>query len=212
MLSLGMSKITYSSEQFSQLMKFLDVTAAFQRLARMTFVTGSKRRETDAEHSWQLAMLAWFVANQLKLKVDMGRLLQYAIAHDLVEVYAGDTYFYTQDKALKDSKEERELAARERLRQEFPEFSELHAAIDDYEARKYPESVLIYTLDKLISPLNIYQDDGYSWQIDGVTLDMLINGKTEKISKSPEVTAIWNELIAILKTKPELFPKIDRKI
>jgi len=45
----------------------------------------------------------------------MDKVIKYALVHDLVEVYAGDTYVYTKNQDELDSKEDREKEAADRL-------------------------------------------------------------------------------------------------
>lgn len=106
--------------------KMLNVLQAVERVIR---VKDQDRWENDMEHSYHLAMLAWYIIDSQKLSLDREKVFCYALAHDLVEVYAGDTYLYSEDKELLASKPERERLAAERLMVEFPEVPEIHRAI-----------------------------------------------------------------------------------
>jgi putative hydrolase of HD superfamily len=171
----------------------------FQKITRMIWVRAENRRENDVEHSYDLAMLAWYLASSRKLDLDIDLLLKYALLHDLVEVYAGDTPIYSKDAGHLESKSQREKDAAERLRTELPEFDELHALIERYERREDKESRFIYALDKIEPMLAIYDDGGRSWQTDGVTLAMLIEHKKDKVAVSPEVEGYFNELIELMR-------------
>ena len=144
------------------------------------------------EHSWQLAMLAWYVIDTEKLPLDKGKVLQYALAHDLVETYAGDTYFY--DPEAEATKHQREKEAQERIAKEHPEFASLHATISAYEAREDEESKFVYALDKTIDPLNIYLEDGLLWREKGVTLEMLLEKKLAKVKCSATPQKLFDTL------------------
>src|SRR5580704_1310169 len=104
--------------------KFRALLDAFSLVERVMHVKGREQRENDTEHSYTLAMLAWYLADAFDLGLDKDRLLRYALVHDLVEVYAGDTYVLDEE-GLK-TKHEREEKARLRLIEEFPEFKDLH--------------------------------------------------------------------------------------
>lgn len=173
----------------------------------MVYRRGEDRLENDAEHSYQLAMTAWYLNNSEQLKLDTGLLLGYALVHDLVEVHAGDTYAYTRDAGERESKEAREAAAAEQIAADFPEFPELHELLRRYEERADREARFIYALDKLLPILNIYQDSGRSWHREGVTLQMIRDYKTSKVAVSPEVEPYFQELMAILESQPSLFPR-----
>src|SRR6266498_1836918 len=189
-----------------KIVKFIQLTHEFQSVTRRIFVVGDSRRENDMEHSFQLALLAWYIADSEKLALDKNRLVQYALIHDLVEVYAGDTVPYG-DKALLATKKEREYNAAQRLQKEVPEFKDLHRLIEKYEARTDKESKFVYALDKIIPIFNIYLDSGHTWQADGVTLDMLIAYKTDKVAFDERIKKYFDELVRILKKEEvNLFP------
>ncbi len=179
------------------------MTHGIQQVKRTILVNGEERNENDVEHQYQLAMLAWYIINSEKLLLNKDLAIQYALVHDMVEVYAGDTYFLNTDV---DDKIKREREAAEQLKTEFEEFTDLHILIDGYERRENPESRFIYALDKLLPVLNIYLDGGRTWKSYGITSDMLIHNKREKISISPEVSVCFEQLIIRLKEEePGLF-------
>ena len=178
----------------------------FRNIERMILIKGSDRKENDSEHSYSLAMLAWYITTTYNLPFDKEKILKYALVHDLVEVYAGDTYAYTEDKALLDSKEQREKEAAERLKKEFPEFEELHKLIHEYEQKSDEESKFIYALDKIEPMLYIYLDNGRLWKEYNISLKMSIEHKIEKVSVSPTIKKIFDELLTLLeKDKNTLF-------
>ncbi len=104
--------------------------------------------ENDAEHSYALAMAAWFLAAHFP-KLDSGKLIRYALAHDLLEIHAGDTSVFA-DKEMLASKAEREAQAVAQLAREWADFPELVEAIRAYEARDSEEAKFVYALDKVM--------------------------------------------------------------
>lgn len=185
---------------FEKLLEFNKILLAFREVERQIFVRNSDARENDAEHSYQLAVLGWYVASQID-HLDEVRVLKYGLAHDLVEVYAGDTDVFSKDADFHASKQEREAKAAEQLKKEFPEFAELHEILEEYEKKDNSESRFVYALDKLVPALNIYQDGGRTWRKRGITLGMIIEEKTKKISISPEVAQYFKEFVERLKNK-----------
>ena len=62
---------------------------------RQTLLINKSRQENDAEHSWHLAVMAMILYEYVdNSKVDLLRVLKMVLVHDLVEIYAGDTYAY----------------------------------------------------------------------------------------------------------------------
>ncbi|MDB5244205.1 MAG: metal dependent phosphohydrolase, putative hydrolase of superfamily [Parcubacteria group bacterium] len=183
------------------LLRFVELLQQYRAVERRVLVKNSDRSENDAEHSYSLAMLAWYINSSYKLDLDREQLFMAALAHDLVEVYAGDTYLYSTDKAHVDSKHEREAMAAKRLEDEFPEFPELHHAIKRYEKREDPESIFIYALDKIDPVLAIYTDGGRTWKKDNVSLDMLVTMKAPRVAVDKTISVIFEQLVTRLKAE-----------
>ncbi len=192
--------------ELEQIFKFIKLTHDFQKVERTIFVAGTNRNENDVEHSYQLALVAWYIISTYKLSLNIDLAIKYGLLHDLVEVYAGDTYIFDKDQSVIDSKVEREYKALERLKDEFPEFSEMTDLIVQYEKREDEESKFIYALDKVVAPINIYLDGGKLWKVKGVTFDELVNNKTPKVAEHAEVKKYFDQLLVLLeKEKQELF-------
>jgi putative hydrolase of HD superfamily len=197
-------------QDLQNLIEFTKFTHKFQQVIRTILATGEDRNENDAEHSFQLALIAWYVINSMGLDYDLEKVIKYAIAHDLVETYAGDTYFHTKDKESIDNKQEREAEAAKRIAIEFPEFKELHEVIQAYEEKSDKEVKFIYALDKMIPVMNIYIDKGKSWHKHNVSLEM-IRTKDKKISENSDIEKLWQELVILLnKDKYNLFPQNNK--
>ena len=178
-------------EKLIEFTKFLN---EFHRVQRAVWATGENRMENDAEHSFQLAMTAWYLITLHKLEYDLYLVLQYALAHDLVEIYAGDTGLFSKDRAHKESKAQREHEAFLKIKQKFLEFPELTEIIQKYELKGDPESLFVYALDKILPPLNIHLDNGRAYQTQKVTLKMEIESKTDKVAVSPEIKEYYEEI------------------
>lgn len=189
-----------------RLLAFTKILNELRLVERVVRVNGSDRWENDQEHSYNLAMLAWYICESQNLSLDREKVFRYALAHDLVEVYAGDTYLYTEDKALLESKVERERVAALRLEKEFPELPELHAAIQGYVTREDRESRFVYALDKIEPVLKMYLDNGRTWREKEISFDRMYESKKDKVALSPEIKPYFDELMTLLKSKEkELF-------
>lgn len=187
-----MAEITLTS-----LLKYVDFTNKFRLVLRRGQVPGEEREENDLEHSGQLGLIAMYLNDALQLKLDLGLLLGFALAHDLVETYAGDVPFHA-DAALLEAKAAKEHAAAERIKSEFPEHLELHATIEAYERRESTEAKFIYALDKMLPAFNAYLDGGRGIRRDNITLET-IQTKDGKIAVSPELVPFWQDFIELLK-------------
>ena len=158
--------------------------------------------ENDTEHSYNLAMTAWFLAQWFP-ELDKNRLIQYSLVHDLVEIHAGDTYIYASQEELS-SKEQREADALLKLESDWADFDDMNETIHAYERRLDAESKFIYALDKIMPIMLIYIHDGYTWEKEGVTTNMLHEAKIEKVKLSPEVLPYFEQLYELLLSRPDL--------
>ena len=188
---------------------FLKMLRDFEKVERVVYRTPN-RQENDVEHSYQLAMMAWFFADYLNLPLSKEKLMMYALAHDLVEVYAGDTpvYHVPGHPNTIETKKEREAQALIEIQKNFSYFKGMVDAVTAYEDRLDLESIFIYELDKLVPALNIYLDNGLSWNVLGVTLADVVRDKRKKITSVKELVGVLDELLARLEAEQgRLFEK-----
>lgn len=167
-----------------------------------------ERNETDTEHTFTLAMTAWFLA-QYYPELDTNKCIRYALVHDLVEIYAGDTYAFA-DQARLDSKVEREKAALEQIRKEWPDFTEMTKAIEGYETLDDKESCFVYALDKIMPPLLIFMAEGHTWKRQRITFDMHHSKKLQQVPKSPEIYEYYEQLVKLLRKNLHYFHQEEK--
>lgn len=154
-------------------------------------------RENDVEHSYTLAMAAWFLAQYFP-ELDKDCVIRFALAHDLVEMYAGDTYIFA-DKTLLDTKKQREEKAARRIGVEWPDFQEMNESITAYEAKDSPEALFVYALDKIMPILVNVLTEGHTWKLESITLKQLHDNKLDKVSVSPEIRPYYDQLYELLR-------------
>lgn len=184
--------------QFSQLMlKFQNVVRAFY-LPR-----GDK--ENDVEHSYHLAMMAWYLNSAGDLGYDADRLIKYALIHDLVEAYVGDVHAF--DIAGRVGKAEREAAAVLRFEAEFPEAWDMAPLMQAYMSHADAEAKFVYALDKLMPMIMIYLDNGRTWREEGFRYEVIHEVQASKIALSAPVNELYQQLRYIFEHRPELFAK-----
>ena len=113
-----------------------------KNIFRQTHLTGHGRNENDAEHSWHLAMTAWVLYDHCALEgTDLNRILKMALIHDLVEIYAGDTFAY--DKKGYATKENREDNSADKLFSMLPDGQgkEYHDLWIEFDDMKTPDAI-----------------------------------------------------------------------
>ena len=108
------------SSRLGAQLRFLAEVDQMKNIARGTLLIDGSRFETDAEHSWHFALMALTLAEYAPFpELDLMRVLQMALVHDLVEIYADDTYAYDADANR--TQAAREEAAADRLFSILPE-------------------------------------------------------------------------------------------
>lgn len=126
---------------------FLQSASALKDTLR-TGRTAGGRQESSAEHSWRLCLLAVLLADEFE-NIDLVRLLQLCVVHDLAEAVTGDVPAPCQ--AAADGRKERERVALRLLCTPLPEDlrQRIEALCGEYEAGCSPESLLAKGLDKI---------------------------------------------------------------
>lgn len=129
-----------------QIIKFLHESEKLKTLLRHSWLS-SGRRESVAEHSWRLALMAMVIGPNLKIAVDINKVIKMVIVHDLGEIHYKDNWAF--NKQPKD-KVQAERAALKKLTRTLS--TELRAEIvslwEEFEALKTPEARFAKFLDK----------------------------------------------------------------
>lgn len=193
----------------SRLIEFQNLLLKFREIERTVYIPPSnKDMENDIEHSYSLAMTAWFLAPYFP-KINTQQVVLLALAHDLVEIHAGDTFSYGADREAKKAREE---AAQKQLQKEWPDFPGLHEAIGEYEALSSEEAKFVYALDKLMPSMINYLDEGYFWKKHGITFEMFQHEKETKMPVSAEVYPYYHELVSLLGDTKKYFAQSEKNI
>ena len=143
-------------------------------ITRQTYITDAIRMEDDAEHTWHMAVMAILLAGYSNEKIDVLKTVSILLIHDLVEIYAGDTYAY--GGVSKEDQHNKEARSADRLFGKLPaeEGKKLRALWDEFERADTPEARFAHTMDN-IQPmmLNDYTG-GKSWKEHGVHLSQIL--------------------------------------
>ena len=101
------------NKDIEKLFSFIVEIDKMKTIYRQTYILAEDRQETDAEHSWHMAIMVPLLSKYSNEPIDEGHTIKLCLAHDLVEIYAGDTYCY--DAKASEDKEDREKASAEKL-------------------------------------------------------------------------------------------------
>ena len=180
------------------------LTFSFARIKRLT-LRDDGEHESDTDHTVMLSLCACAIADKLyRNRLDLGRVAQFAIVHDLVEAYAGDTDTVNITEERRLDKERREREALERIRREFNGvYPWIPETIEAYETRTEPEARFVKTLDKAMTKVTNTINKGEAIKKKGTTYEEIkmffANQLAEYDSKYgkefPELISILDELM-----------------
>lgn len=163
------------------------------------------RFENDAEHGFLLATLGCAIAQQMSPQLNLGKISQYALVHDLVEAYAGDTTIWAPAEAHA-TKEKREEEALELIEERFGErFPWIDQTIKKYELFDEPESCFVYALDKIIPYIVMAAVDHQPFPPHKELYEEKMAVARKKIARYPELLDLFEDLDADYKKRPHFF-------
>ena len=162
--------------------------------------TSSGRRESVAEHSWRLAVMALLLADAYP-ELDNNKLIKMCLIHDFGEALTGDIPSFYKTEA----DEHREARAVEQLLAPLPDAlrEELSALFAEMEARETPEAKLFKALDNMEAVVSHNEADISTW-IEKEMTEMLVYGAD---------TAVWHPYTAALREllRQDSIKKIERE-
>ena len=150
----------------SPAVKLAELILRFGRVNRATYHPDGVRPESDTDHTVMLGVLACALAAKWRhLSLNVGRVAEFALVHDLAEAYAGDTQSFDITAEAKADKEAREVAAFARIAREFAaHFPWLVGTLGAYEAQKEPEARFVRYLDKVTPKLTHALNGGVAFR------------------------------------------------
>lgn len=146
--------------------KQLLFTAEIDRMTdvlRRTLLINKSRRENDAEHSWHIAVMAMLFSEYAPEPVDIGRVVQMCVIHDIVEIDAGDTFAF--DEKGNAGKAEREKEAADRLFAKLPpdQGNMIRSLWEEFDAMETADAKFAACMDRLQPFLHNTLTDGHTW-------------------------------------------------
>lgn len=161
-------------EKLKKQMQFLKEIDKLKNIFRQSLITDKSRYENDAEHSWHIAMYAVVLQEYAPKDIDILKVIKMCLIHDLVEIYAGDTFLY--DEEMSQTKEKREKEAGKTLYAMLPENQgkELYSLWEEFEQKQTKEAIFCHTLDRLEPIMLNYITEGGSWKKHNVTKDIVL--------------------------------------
>ena len=157
------------SSDLQKIVHFIVELDKLKAVLRKTKPVGLDRYENIAEHSWQVCVLAQLLGAYASTPLDILRVTELLLVHDIPEIDVGDQIVYqTKDNSRADA--ERDAAAR--IFGLLPEHQAdwLMSRWQEYEDRKTGEAVFAYAIDRLMPVLHNISNNGQSWRENRISL------------------------------------------
>ena len=180
--------------------QLLEILAVAEKLKCVTrhCDTSTGRRESVAEHSWRIALMAMLLTPEFP-EADMDKVIRMCLIHDLGEAFTGDipTFNKSQDH------EAAEKAAYDGWVQSLPvdARAEFTAFLGEMEALQTQEAKIYKALDKLEAVIQHNESDISSWL--PLEYDLQLRYGAENVTFSPYMQALKAEIDSWTKRKIE---------
>ena len=188
-------------ERLAQQMDFCREVDKEKEVFRQSFLCSGSRRENDAEHAWHMTLMAMILQEYSNEDVDLLKVIEMLVIHDIVEIDAGDTYAYDVE-GLK-SQEDREKKAADRIFGMLPDDQRdfLFELFHEFEAGETAESKFARALDNVQPVMQNDASDGRDWREKGIRLSQAIE-RQRRTARGSQI--LWDEV-----SKPMLQKNID---
>jgi putative hydrolase of HD superfamily len=186
-------------EKLERQLEFIIEIDKIKDIYRKSKLFHGDRFENDAEHSWTICIMALLLREYSNFPVNIEKIIPMLLIHDIVEIEAGDTFLYSEER---NKAHNNELKASERIfglldNKQKEYFNELW---NEFEERKTNEAKFAAVFDRLEPLIQNYVSEGYSWKKYDITYEMIIekNKHIEEGSKE-----IWEFVLKILENAVE---------
>jgi putative hydrolase of HD superfamily len=161
-------------DRFVHQLEFIIEIDRLKEVYCQSYVLHADRHENSAEHSWQLALAAWLLAEHANEPIEVSRVIRMLLVHDLVEIDAGDTFVY--DAAGNLEKAVKEKKAADRIFGLLPpdQRNQWRSLWEEFENRETAEARFAQALDRLLPILHNYFAKGRSWKEHGITREQAL--------------------------------------
>lgn len=133
-------------------------------ILRQTSLIDGSRNENDAEHSWHIAVMAMVLSEYANKEIDICKAIKMLLVHDIIEIYAGDTFCY--DTEANKSKKERELEAADRIFGILDQDKgrKIRELWEEFEEMKTDEAIFAAAMDRMQPLFSNYYSGGGTWK------------------------------------------------
>ena len=171
--------------------KLLDILHTAERLKDTTrhSTTSRRRPESVAEHSWRIALMAFFLRDEFP-GADMDRVIRMCLIHDLGECFTGD--IPTFNKTADNEATEEQLLMDWVTAMPEPYRGEMAALYEEMAVLQTTEAKIYKALDNMEAVLQHNEAPLDTWIEKEYTLNLTYGD--DKVAFSPYLTALRAQL------------------
>jgi putative hydrolases of HD superfamily len=173
-----------------RIIEFIVAVDGLKAVVRKTRPTGLDRYENAAEHSWQVSLLALLLAKHARDAIDIQRVIEILLVHDIPEIDVGDRIVYAGHDAARSAAERQ---AAERIFGLLPR-DQARLCLErweEYEARASNEAIFAYAIDRTMPLLHNLATDGRAWRENRIPLERVL-GVNSAIGEA--LPSVWEHL------------------
>lgn len=179
-----------------QIVDFILELERLKGVERRARPLGLERYENPAEHSWQIALLAWSLAPYAGAEIDIQRVIGMLLVHDIGEIDTGDTMVFVEG-----GWEERKAAELAAVRRIFgllpePQAARFLSLWQEFEDGETPEARFAHAVDRAMPVLLNLNNEGQSWRENGISHERVVRRVGPPIQAG--CPALWEYLEARL--------------
>ena len=179
-----------------QIIDFILELDRLKGVTRKTRPVGLDRYENSAEHSWQIALLGASLAQYAGEPVDVDRVIQMLLVHDIGEIDTGDTIFYAEEGVSDRKAAERRAVTRIFGLLPEPQRTKFLSLWEEFERGETPEARFAHAADRAMPVILNLANDGQSWRENGITYERVVSRVGPPIRNG--CPALWEYLEARL--------------
>jgi len=165
-------------------------------IIRNTLLTDGSRFENAAEHSWHVALAALVLFDSAPVKgMDLPRIVNMLLVHDLVEIDAGDMLCY--DSVQIPVQKAKERLAAERIFNLLPDSQAdmLRQLWQEFDALETPEARFANAVDRLQPLLQAIRTEGKTWRQHRIRKDQVIERMQPIRTALPD---LWGDVLEMI--------------
>lgn len=174
--------------EVKKLLEVLTTAEHLKDMPRHCYTSGG-RRESVAEHSWRLTLMAYWVSDEFP-EADLEKLLKMCLIHDLGEAFTGDVP--TFEKTEKDKEKEAHFLTEWVVKFPSPFREEMQALYSEMEERQTLEAHIYKALDNLEALIQHNESDIDTWI--PLEYDLQMKYGNDKVEFSKYLTALRDEV------------------